>query len=176
MMTATPPTAASNAELLRWVFEKLNEHDLAPLVEHFWTNDAVESFPDRTCHGADQIRAYFEEKYVAVPDLQMEVIAVVEENDDVIVHWRLTGTHEGPLLGIVATHKQLKLDGIDHFVLRDRHPVSATVVFDQMSLARQLGMMPPDGSAADTAIKTAFNAFTRILQKLRRRSTATPRS
>ena len=76
------------------------------------------TFPDRTCHGADEIRAYFEEKYVGVPDLRMEVIAVVEQHDDVIVHWRLTGTHDGPLLGVTATHKQLKLEGIDHFVVR----------------------------------------------------------
>ncbi len=167
MTTVAPPTAASNAELLRWVFKKLNEHDLAPLVEHFWTDGAIERFPDQTCRGAEEIRAYFEEKYVAIPDMQMAVIAVVEQNDDVIVHWRLSGTHEGPLLGIAATHKRLTLDGIDHFVIRDRHPVSADVVFDQMELARQMGIMPPDGSAADKAVKATFNALTKIVQRLK---------
>ena len=176
MTTATPPTAASNGELLQWVFDKLNEHDLAPLAENFWTSSAVEIFPDRTCHGADQIRAYFEEKYRGIPDLRLEVIAVVEQDDDVVVHWRLSGRHDGPLLGVAPTHKQLKFEGIDHFVLRDGHPVSATVVFDQMELARQLGMLPPDGSAADKTIKAAFNALTKLVQRLKRRPVATPGS
>ncbi len=58
---------------------------------------------------------------------------------------------------------------MDHFVVRDGTVASNFVVFDQMQFARQIGMLPADGSAADRAMKAAFNAKTRLLARLRRR-------
>ncbi len=166
MSTLTPPTTASNAELVRWVFDKLNLHELDPLVERFWTNETVERFPDRANHGAGEIRAYFEEKFTAMPDFHMEVIAVAEQGDDVFVHWRLAGTHEGPMSGVAATRKPLSIEGIDHFVIRDGRCQSGFISFDQMEFARQFGMIPPDGSLADKAAKAAFNAKTKTVGKI----------
>jgi len=62
----------------------------------------------------------------------------------------------------------VSIDGIDHFVIRDGRVVSDFVVFDQMQYARQIGMMPPDGSAGDKAFKAAFNARQKIAAKLKR--------
>ena len=97
----------------------------------------------------------------------MEVVALAEQGDDVFVQWHLTGTHEGPLLGIEPTGKRLAIDGIDHFVLRDGRVVSNHVVVDQLDYARQLGMMPPDGSTADKAMKAAFNLRTKLASRIR---------
>ena len=84
MTTAALPKQASNGELVRWAFERLNDHDVAPLKE-FWTDDTVEHFPDRTCRGADEIAAYFEDTLRALPDFHMEIVSLVEQNDDVFV-------------------------------------------------------------------------------------------
>ena len=74
-----------------------------------------------------------------------------------------------PLLGIEPTGKKLAIDGMDHFVLDgDGKVVSNFVVVDQLEYARQIGMMPPDGSAADKAMKAAFNVKTRLAEKLKR--------
>ncbi len=167
MAVATPPIEASNAELIRWSFEMLNKRDLSA-VRQFWTDETVERFPDKTCQGADEITAYFEDALAAVPDWHMEVIAVVEQGDDVFVHWHLTGTHDGPIMGIEPTGKPLAIDGMDHFVVRDGKVASNFVVFDQLQYARQIGMMPPDGSGPDRAMKVAFNARTKLARKLRR--------
>jgi steroid delta-isomerase-like uncharacterized protein len=167
MTLATPPTEASNAELLRWSFEKLNSHDVAPLKQ-FWTADTVERFPDRTCRGTEEIAAYFEDTFAGLPDFHIEVTAIAEQGDDVFVHWHLTGTHNGPILGIEPTGKRLAIDGMDHFVVRDGKVVSNFVVFDQMQYARQVGMLPADGSPGDKAFKSAFNARTKLAQRLRR--------
>jgi hypothetical protein len=88
----------------------------------------------------------------------------------VFVHWHMTGTHTGGAFnGIEATGRAVALDGIDHFVMRDGKVVSNFVVFDQMQFARQIGLMPPDGTRADRAVKSAFNARSRLLSRLRRR-------
>ena len=53
--------------------------------------------------------------------------------------------------------------------LKVRWRYSNTVVFDQMTFARQVGLLPPDGSGADKALKAAFNAKTRVALAARRR-------
>jgi predicted ester cyclase len=99
----------------------------------------------------------------------MEVVSLVEQGDDVFVHWLLTGTHTGGTFqGIEPTGRKIALDGIDHFVVRDGAVATNFVVFDQTQFARQIGMLPPDGSRADRAMKSAFNARSRLTARLRR--------
>ena len=142
-------------------------------MKQLWTDGTVQRFPDRTCHGTAEIAAYFEETFAAIPDLAIEVQAVIEQGDDVFVRWRLTGTQEGRIQGIDGTGRRLELDGVDHFTLRDGKIASNFVVFDQMQWARHIGLLPPDGSAADRALKTAFNAKTRVAREIQaRRSTS----
>jgi steroid delta-isomerase-like uncharacterized protein len=166
MAIATAPTDVSNAELIRWAFEILNRHDAASL-EQLYTTDTVERFPDRTCRGAREIVAYFEEAFAAIPDWNMQIEGLAEQGDDVFVQWHLTGTHSGPLLGIAPTGKALSIDGIDHFVVRDGKVVSNFVVVDQLQYARQIGMMPPEGSAAERAMTRLFNARTKLTRRLK---------
>lgn len=167
-MSSQPPADATNGERIRWAFERLNERDLDALRQ-FWGPETVERFPDGTYTGSDQIATYFAKAFAALPDWHMQVVAIVEHGDDVLVHWKLTGTHEGgEFQGIAPTGKPIALDGMDHFVMRDGVIVSNFVVFDQMQFARQIGMLPPENSRADRAVKAAFNARTRIASRLRR--------
>lgn len=169
MAVATPPLGASNGELVRWTFEILNTHDVEPLRQ-VWTDVTVERFPSGTITGTDAIVGYFDNLFAALPDFHMEVVAVAETGDDVFVHWRLTGTHTGvPFEGIEATGRAVAIDGMDHFVIRDGTIATNFIVFDQMQFARQIAMLPPDGSAADRATKAAFNAKTRLLSRVRSR-------
>ncbi len=166
--TTTPPTQASNAEVIRWSFDRLNANDVDSLKQ-VWGPETVERFPDRTCRGSEELAAYFEEALAAIPDWRIEITSLVEHGDDVFVQWHITGTHSGaPWQGIAPTGKAIALDGVDHFVVRDGKVESNFVVFDQLDFARQIGMMPPDGSAADRGMKAAFNAKTSIVQRLKR--------
>src|SRR4051794_31156028 len=161
-MAIAPLATSSNAELLAWAFDCLNDHDTAPL-RGFWTDTTLERFPDGTARGADEISAYFDAAFAAVPDLRIEVVKIVAEGDDAFVQWHLTGHHTGAAWnGIAASGRRIELDGIDHFVIRDRKVVSNFVVFDQMQFARAVGMMPPDGSAADRGLKAVFNARVKV--------------
>jgi steroid delta-isomerase-like uncharacterized protein len=160
-------TTSSNTDVVRRTLDALNRGRPSELRE-LWAEDGVERFPDRTCQGIDEIVAYFDEALAAISDWRMEQLAVVEQGEDVFVRWHLTGKHTGPLQGIEATGKPVAVDGMDHFVIRDGKIVSNFVVFDQMQYARQLGMMPPDGSGGDRAMKAAFNAKTKLAQRFKR--------
>ena len=78
MAIATAPTDVSNAELIRWAFEILNRHDAASLGQ-LYTAETVERFPDKTCHGGDEIVAYFEDVFAAVPDWKIEIVGLAEQ-------------------------------------------------------------------------------------------------
>jgi predicted ester cyclase len=147
MATPAPPTRAPKGDLARWAFEALNTRDIVALRQ-LWNDATVERFPQRTCHGRDVIARYFEQTFAALPDVHLKVLCISEQGDDVFVHWQLTGTHTGVALdGIEGTGRAIALDDIDHFVMRDGNVVSNFVVFDQMQFARQVGRLPPDGTA-----------------------------
>ena len=166
-VSSEAPPDASNGELVRWAFGKLNEHDVEPLKK-FWTPETWERFPDKTATGSDEIAAYFEEVFAAVTGFRIEIKTLIESGEDVFVQWHMTGRHTGPFTGIEGTGKEIAIDGIDHFVIRDGKVVSNFVVFDRMQFAQQLGVMPPDDSRADKAMKAAFNAKTKLAAKLGR--------
>jgi steroid delta-isomerase-like uncharacterized protein len=153
----------SNAELVNALFDRLNAHDV-PGLRELWVADGVERFPDRECNGVEEIARHFEALFGAVPDFHMEIQGMLEQGDQVFVRWRLTGTHTGAsgFQGLDPTGKEIAVDGIDHITVRDGRLAHNFVVFDQMQFARQLGLLPPDGSAADRALKAAFNAKTKI--------------
>ena len=167
-MAVQPPTTATNGELVRWAFDVLNEHDVEPLLG-FWGPQSVERFPDATCVGERAIADYFRAIFAALPDFHVEVLTLVEQGEDVFVQWKLTGTHRGTFNAIAPTGCAIALDGVDHFVVRDGVLVSNFVLFDQMQFARQIGLLPPDGSPADRALKGAFNAKTKVARRVRRR-------
>jgi steroid delta-isomerase-like uncharacterized protein len=157
----------TNTELALQVLDAINAHDTGAL-RALWPPEMTERFPDQTLHGPDELAAYFEGLFAALPDFHMEVVRTAEEGDSVFVRWRLTGTHTGGAFsGIETTGKRIEVDGMDHFTVQDGKVVSNFVVFDQMEVARGLGLLPPDGSTADRALKSAFNAKTRIADAIR---------
>ena len=114
----------------------MNDHHVESL-KLFWAKDAVERFPDRTCQGAEEIAAYFENLFTAIPDWSLEIVGIAAQGEDVFIQWQATGTHEGRLMGIEPTGKRIAIDGIDHFVVRDARMVSNFIVVDQS------GVRPP---------------------------------
>jgi predicted ester cyclase len=142
-------------------------------MSELWTDSTYQRFPDRDCHGAAEIGEYFEATFAAIPDLVVETLALVEQGDEVFVRWRLSGTQHGRLQGLEGTGRRLRLDGVDHFTLRDGKIASNFVIFDQAQWGRQIGLMPDDGSTGDRALKGAFNARVKLARAVQaRRSTS----
>ena len=63
--------------------------------------------------------------------------------------------------GIDPTGRRLEIRGLDLLEIEDGEIVSNTAYYDGMAFARQVGMMPPQDSGAERAIKSTFNAVTR---------------
>jgi steroid delta-isomerase-like uncharacterized protein len=165
--TSQTPSGLSNKELVFWTVEKINEQDYEALRSAY-APDMRERFPDADLTGPDDIVEYFKEVHAAFPDFNLEIVASAEEGENVFIRWVLTGVHKGSFTGIDATGKELTVDGMDNFVVRDGKLRSNFVIFDRMQFAQQLGVLPPDDSRQDRAMKALFNTKTKIASRLRR--------
>jgi glyoxylase-like metal-dependent hydrolase (beta-lactamase superfamily II)/predicted ester cyclase len=110
------------------------------------------------------VREFIGGLLAAVPDLRMEVVSSTTEGDRCGIQWRLTGTFAGPgsFAGIAPTGNPIELEGFDLLTVKDGLIQSNDAFSDSMSFARQIGMMPAQGSAAEQRMTGAFNVKTRL--------------
>jgi steroid delta-isomerase-like uncharacterized protein len=150
-------------QTLRSYFEAMDNRDAHAMASH-WREDGVEDIvPVGVLRGHDELRDYFASLFAAMPDARTTVTRLVAGEQSCAVEWRLEATLNGaPLMGIEPNGKHIEIRGFDLFELEDGKLVSNTAYFDGAGLARQIGMLPADGSGADRAMKGAFNAVTKL--------------
>ena len=81
----------------------------------------------------------------------------------------IAATNTGPFQGIDPTGKFVEVRGCDVMHIEGDLIARNTVYYDGMSFARQIGMMPAQDSGAEKAMKSAFNAATKLRSKLAQR-------
>jgi steroid delta-isomerase-like uncharacterized protein len=86
-----------------------------------------------------------------LPDLQVTIEELVAEDDKVAVRRSYAGTHQGELLGIPATGKQVRLGGISIFRLAGGKIAEHWEQLDRLALLQQLGVVPTPGQAPPQA-------------------------
>ena len=158
---------------VRSYFEAMDRRDVEAMVSH-WREDGVDDMvPVGLLRGRDEMREYFKSVFAATPDARTTVTRLVAGEQSCAAEWRIEGTFDGaPYLGIEPTGKHIEIRGLDLFELEDGEIVSNTGYFDGASFARQIGMLPPDGSGADRAMKSAFNAVTKLRRAVAERKSA----
>ncbi len=110
------------------------------------------------------VRAFIVDLLGAVPDLSMQVVSTTTEADRCGVQWRATGTFAGSgnFGDLAPTGNRIELEGFDLLTVRDGLIQSNDAFTDSMTFARQIRMMPPQGSNAEARMTRAFNAKTRL--------------
>jgi steroid delta-isomerase-like uncharacterized protein len=84
----------------------------------------------------------------AVPDLRVTIEDLVAEGDRVAVRRSYEGTHQGELLGIPATGRQLRVGGISIFRLAEGKVTEHWEQLDRLALMQQLGVIPAPAAPA----------------------------
>ena len=118
--------------------------------------------------GPDGVRAYFGELFAAVPDFALVVETTIAEGDRAAVRWNATGTFAGDAAyqGIAPTGGRIEIAGLDLLEVRDGLIVRNDGFPDGMGFARQIGMLPPQGSTSEQRVLRAFNAKSRAMRKV----------
>ena len=84
------------------------------------------------------------------------------------MRWRARGTFAGPgsFMGFEPNGARVDVQGIDLLRIRDGRIARIDAYMNGAELARQLGALPPQGSATEARMATAFNLTTRVKRRL----------
>jgi len=161
-------TKATAESVARRYFEALGARDLDTAVG-LWADGGRDNVRGQVDVLAPEgVRAFLGELLDAVPDLDFEVVSTTTQDDRCATQWRLSGTFAGPgsLNGIQPTGNRIVIEGIDLITVKDGLIQSNEAFPDSISLPRQIGLIPPQGSTADQRLTGAFNAKTRLSRRL----------
>lgn len=116
----------------------------------------------------DGVRAFFASLFAAVPDFALTVQDVVAEADRAVVRWTATGTFAGAsdFKGLRPNGRRVELEGADILTVRDGLIVRNDAFTDSMKFARDIGLLPAEGSRRERGLFGAFNAGGRALGSL----------
>jgi steroid delta-isomerase-like uncharacterized protein len=154
------------AEVARAVFDAVigkDPEDIVALGAPGYVDDFVAIGQVR---GQMAIRAFFSELFAAFPDFEITVDRIVADETSAAVQWHATGTFTGgPFQGILPTGRQAEIRGADIMEISGGLVQHNTIYYDGATFARQIGMLPTQGSPADRALTAVFNAKTRLSQR-----------
>jgi steroid delta-isomerase-like uncharacterized protein len=138
-----------------------NDHDVAAMAA-LWEPGGRENFPtfEQSFVVPGEFSQHFESLFVAFPDVQWDLVSVATNDDLVVVRSKMHGTHVGPYQGIAPTGKTFAVDTIDFLRIRDGRIIHNDVLFDGLTILRQLGVLPPAESRRERALQVAFNTVT----------------
>jgi steroid delta-isomerase-like uncharacterized protein len=147
----------------RSYFEAIANRDTNAMARHWRAGGVNDLVPVGPLRGTEEIVAFFNELFQAVPDVETTVTRVVAGETQAAVEWRMTGHFTGaPFQGLDPTGRRVDIRGLDLLEIEDGEIVGNTAYYDGMTFARQIGLMPPENSSAENAMKSAFNAATKV--------------
>jgi steroid delta-isomerase-like uncharacterized protein len=163
-MTATG--VRSPLEVARAVFDAVSRKDLDGIVSR-GAPDYVDDFiAIGEFRGRDAVREFFRETFAALPDFAMTVDRIVADDSSAAVQWHMSGTFTGgPFQGIRPTGRRVDLRGVDVMEIADGLIQRNTIYYDGASFARQIGLLPAQGSRGDKTMLSVFNAVTRLRRR-----------
>lgn len=145
-------------------FDAVTARDPAAMAA-CWHPDGVEDIiPLGVFRGPEAVRNLFSELFRAMPDFEMTVTRITADHEVAAVQWRATGTFTGaPFQGFEPTGKRVELRGTDCLEIdADGKITRNTAAYDGAAFARGIGMLPAENSGADKAMRSAFNAVTKL--------------
>ena len=143
--------------MARSYFEALDAHELDTAVA-MWADGGRENVRGQMdVRAPEGVRTFIAELISALPDMRFEIVSTTTEEERCGVQWRLTGTFAGAsgLSGVKPTGHPIMLEGLDLLIIRDGLIQANEAFTDTMSFPRQIGMMPPQGSAAEQRMMAA---------------------
>jgi steroid delta-isomerase-like uncharacterized protein len=166
--------ALSPPEVATRLFAALRERDLG-LIRTLDHPDVVRDFVAiAEFRGVDACQEFYREMLGAFPDFDIEVGRIISDGDDVVAQWLATGTFSGtPFQGVHATGRRVELRGCEVMHFDQGRLAKSTVYYDGLGFARQIGLLPAEGSAGDKALTATFNAGTDLRARLRTRARST---
>lgn len=153
-------------------FAAVTARDPDAMAAH-WSADGIEDLvPIAVLRGPGAVRSFFSELFTALPDTTFTVDNLIADTRGAAVQWRLAGTFSGAAFqGFEPTGRRLELRGCDCLEIDEGGKITRnTAYYDGAAFARGIGMLPAQDSAAERALRSGFNAVTRVRGAVARRT------
>jgi steroid delta-isomerase-like uncharacterized protein len=127
-----------NKRLIHHFFEGVNGRDMRAF--ELFAPDAVHHNPfPGTPAGREGNKQGMMLLFAAFPDWQTTIEDLIAEGDKVVVRMTQRGTHLGTFFGLAATGKQVTVEGIAIFRLRNGQIVEEWLITDQLNAIQHIG-------------------------------------
>jgi steroid delta-isomerase-like uncharacterized protein len=151
-MSTTPGTAL---DVVQAHMEAEDRQDLDATLATF-TDDCYYQVPGIgiELRGKDQIRAWYEETFAAVPDFRNSDERYYESEGNVFFEANIEGTHLGTWAGWAPTGRRFKVPILVRIPIAADGLMEAEIVhFDNAGLFMQLGLLPEQGSRQERVMQ-----------------------
>jgi steroid delta-isomerase-like uncharacterized protein len=168
MARAATKTKATTEEVARTYFEAHERRDLDSVLALWEPGKTARIIGVVDLEAPGELRAYFQNLYDAFPDFQLRIISITAQDERAWVRWALTGTFAGPasFQGFEPTGSRLSIEGVDLLEVHDGRVHSIDAYTDNMTIARQLGALPPQDSPTEQRMTKALNLRTRLAGRM----------
>jgi steroid delta-isomerase-like uncharacterized protein len=133
----------TKCDVVRQFIEEVINRGKIDAAEQFFWDDMVEQVPlPGQGPGIEGLKGVLRGRKAAFPDMHWTIEEQIAEGDKVLSRFEWTGTHDGPFLGVAATHRSVKVWGmvLDRF---EGGKIKATrIIMDTLGLMGQLGVIP----------------------------------
>ena len=144
----------------RFVEQVINNGDFPVLDEVIHPNYVYRS-PDQVIQGPEALRDLFTAYRTAFPDLHIEIEDLVSADNKTVISFTLSGTHEGDLMGMPATGRQVKVSGMTLSHFENGKIVEEWELLDQLTLFQQIGIVsihPENNTSINEGRTMSLNA------------------
>ena len=135
---------SKSKQIIRRVLDELWNDGKPQSVDELYDKNVKIHVPGGNFTGRDGVRQFLGMYNEAFPDLhvEMEGFYPAEADNGGVLHWTFTGTHEGELMGIKASHNQVEITGMTLSRIKGGKIVEERFVWDRLDQLRQLGVSP----------------------------------
>ena len=143
--TAAEPMRAAILGALDQQDAAFNRHDAAG-VAALYADDAIvrDQAAGDPMRGRRAVEEFIGGYMAAFPDLRWERVGVEIDGTVGVEQWRASGTHDGDLPGLPATHRQMSIEGCSVLHFGEDGLVHAEENYwDEAAMLRQLGALEP---------------------------------
>ena len=134
--------SATNIELVKRWFEEVWNKGSASAIDELLG-------PDARVHGVgpapltnDEFKAFQVSYRNAFPDIRITLDETIASGDIVAGRWTATGTHRGDGLGIAASGKTVRFEGMSFIRVDGDKLVEGWNAYDRLGMLQQCGAVP----------------------------------
>jgi steroid delta-isomerase-like uncharacterized protein len=165
--------AEDNIAIVRSLFDAFDLGDLdravALVTEDF---ELIDVPSGGTFHGPEGCREWLSTFRAALPDARTEIVNAFAEGDRVATEHIGRGTHTGPFVTpagtIPPTGRKIELRIGEVYELSEGKISRLHAYYDSSTMLRQLGLLPPQGSARERAMTALMGLGVNAKRALRR--------